>query len=535
MPEDRGKRVSFAQQVGEEGETFFAHWATKHRLTLSKPVRDIGLDYLCQVLAPVKGSKSLEGTGSVLGAQCKAVAKSKHPRIILERIDAVDILRQNQATCLFGVQLDTGKVFFLFLDFWLMDKLKAFLDGTNATLTIPYSDLYTGTKVFLEQLAPFINPFVQNRLRLHRENQRLRRAIPGSVFSLRSSNTESIAHVQVPRLTQAYVIDPGASVSARLQIFERGYIDPNTQGVSLHPEIERLLRQTDSRALLLQGIVGAFVTVRIQAGDQEASAEFEVRLFDDETSFVHKAGLRLTFSAARKDSRGYIHQFEFNLFDPDEPFSWDSNAVEFFALFKPDAKIILPSGSEFPLKMFGQSVEQFGFAIETFKKIDEGLETDSSFALVDLKDEEVANSLNFFNAFFFENITADQMVQAFLFGPAADMRPEDLVTERVDIRLPIAVNWKSTGAVVWIDGEADAFLFDKKLCGFRLLQQNGWSVLKRERFEKSVHPEAWFYEDWPPIPIAALKVGVTNFTHEGRRLPFEAEISRRPNPDLEQD
>ncbi len=91
MPEDRGKRVSFAQQVGEEGETFFAHWATKHRLTLSKPVRDIGLDYLCQVLAPVKGSKSLEGTGSVLGAQCKAVAKSKHPRIILERIDAVVI------------------------------------------------------------------------------------------------------------------------------------------------------------------------------------------------------------------------------------------------------------------------------------------------------------------------------------------------------------------------------------------------------------------------------------------------------------
>lgn len=532
MPEERGKRVSFAQQVGEEGETFFAHWATKHRLTLSKPVRDIGLDYLCQVLAPVDGSRSLEGTGSVLGAQVKAVAKSKHPRIVLERIDAVDLLRQNQATCLFGVQLDTEKVFFLFLDFQLMDGLKSFLDGANETLTIPYLALSTGTKPFLEQLGRFINPFIQNRLRLHRENQRLQRAIPGSVFSLRSSNTESIAHIQVPRLTEAYVIEQSATSAARLHLFERGYIGPNIQGVSLHPEIDRLIRETHSTALLLKGISGEIVNLRVQSDGKEAAAEFELRHFGDEIALVHEAGLRLTLSEARKDASGYVHYLESALFAPETPFIWTAKAREFFSLFQPKARIILPGGSEFPLKAFGESVEEFAFVIDTFHKIEERLEISSGFSLVDLKDEEIAHSLNFFNAFFFENISAINMVPPFLIGPAADMPPEQIPTERVEIRLPIALNWKTTGFLLWIEGETDAFLFEDKLCGFRLVKQNGWSISKHERFQKSVHPEAWFYEDWPPIAIGSIKVGVTSFKNEGRQLPSQAKIRRRSESDV---
>lgn len=69
MPENRGKRQSFAQQVGSQGKRFFAYWASQHRLNATKAQDDIGIDFLCLVLAPIEGSRSLEGVGSMLGAQ----------------------------------------------------------------------------------------------------------------------------------------------------------------------------------------------------------------------------------------------------------------------------------------------------------------------------------------------------------------------------------------------------------------------------------------------------------------------------------
>jgi hypothetical protein len=115
--EGPGKRMSEFQQIGKLGEDYFQYWAATHHINATKAAFDIKIDFLCQGLAPVPGSKSVEGTGSMFEAQIKTV-QSGGPlsRVVLERKDATDLLRQTQATSIFAVQLDSHAVFFKFLD-----------------------------------------------------------------------------------------------------------------------------------------------------------------------------------------------------------------------------------------------------------------------------------------------------------------------------------------------------------------------------------------------------------------------------------
>lgn len=68
-PVDRGKRLSRSNIIGDEGELLFRRWALKHQLTANKVTQDIGIDFFCQVMAPVSDSTSVEGKGPVLGAR----------------------------------------------------------------------------------------------------------------------------------------------------------------------------------------------------------------------------------------------------------------------------------------------------------------------------------------------------------------------------------------------------------------------------------------------------------------------------------
>jgi hypothetical protein len=112
---DRGKRLSRSNVIGKQGELAFAQWALDHHLSPNKAESDLGVDFFCQVMAPVPGSKSIEGAGPVLGAQVKTVEEEEKPRLKLSRIDATDLLRQTQATCLFGLRLSDCRVRFQFL------------------------------------------------------------------------------------------------------------------------------------------------------------------------------------------------------------------------------------------------------------------------------------------------------------------------------------------------------------------------------------------------------------------------------------
>lgn len=133
---ERGKRLSRSNVIGKQGELAFQAWALDHHLSPNKAETDIGLDFFCQVMAPVAGAASIEGAGPTLGAQVKSFDDDEKPRLKLSRIDATDLLRQTQATCLFGLRLADSSVRFQFLTNEFMDRLLDFLDTDHEHFSI---------------------------------------------------------------------------------------------------------------------------------------------------------------------------------------------------------------------------------------------------------------------------------------------------------------------------------------------------------------------------------------------------------------
>jgi hypothetical protein len=510
-PVDRGKRLSRSNIIGEEGELVFRRWALKHQLTANKVKQDIGIDFFCQVMAPASGSTSVEGKGPVPGAQVKTVEDGEDARLIINRIDATDLLRQTQATCLFGIRLSDQSVHFQFVDRNFIDRLVAFLDTENDQLTTSYKTLAADSALFLRLLNRYTNPFEQIQLRLYLIQQRISSGIPGSRFSVVSTSEETRSLVGVPWIPSAFSIDEKARDQIRFKFLREGIIDPDQEGIELHPVIGQALSETNSSAALLSGKGAVMTKVRVRLGDATAVQPFEYREFGTEKSFVHRSGLRITMDrATQKLSDGHhYHSLESEVFRPRRPTSLTGTAFNFFRLFRPGAIIELQHGWEAALETFGKSLTSLGDAVNAWP------------------DEEFSRTAWFIEALLIRNQPIGMLANGFLIGPAADQPLNQLPTTAVLANIPIALNWKDTGIVVWLECEATAYVFEDLICGFQLKEQTSWRIQKTRRFDKSIYPEVWFFQDWPALPIREGLSGISNWTYAGiAQRPFEAKIRR---------
>lgn len=518
--------MSKSNQTGNQGEEYFAYWASKHRLAATKAKTDIGVDYLCQVLAPVDQSESWESSGSMIGAQVKTVASSSNPSLTLDRTDATDLLRQAQATCLIGVLLATEEVYFRFLDEAVIDLLLDFLSKKGKSIAFNFDQMSNDPKAFEAALPDITNSFRQSQLRVYLLKQRIHRAIPGSDVEVVSGSQATTSHLRVPSINDVFSIRPEARASVRAQVFEDGLINPNTVGVDFHDEIRRLIAQTRSRHVTIMGAAETLETVSLTLGADTAKQTFALRQFGDEWALVHEAGLRLTLSAARKTKNGYVHFMESTIFAPKFAPPLNKAAFRFFSLLKPGASLRIGQGKAFPLATFGASAETIGPAVEAYALLADGLEIGpSNFQLSDLLNEEFARTLFVLDQLLLKGATLAHLLPGFIIGPGAHNPKKKLPTEPVEARIPLVLNWKDSGIEIWVECDAEAFIYGTKICGFRVVGQRGWKIQKTERWNKSIYPEAWFFSDWPPIPIGSKVKPVSNWT-PGEGLPLEAEIRR---------
>ena len=527
---DRGKRLSRSNIIGEDGELLFRRWALKHQLSANKANQDIGIDFFCQVTAPVPGSTSVERQGPILGAQVKTVEEGEDARLIIDRIDATDLLRQTQVTCMFGIRLSDDSVHFRFVDRTFIDRLIAFLDTENDQLTISYKTLADDSALFLRLLKRYSNPFEQTQLRVYLIQQRVKSGIPGSRFSVDSTGEETRSIVAVPWIPSAFAIDEKARDQVRLKFLREGMIDPEQDGVELHPVIGQALRETNSSAAVLSGIGAVVAKVKVRLGDTTAVQPFEYREFGTEKNFVHRSGLRITMDRATKEllDGHHHHSLESEVFQPRRPMPLAGTAFNFFRLFQKGATIELQPGWEVPLETFGESLTSIGEAVSAWPDLCKALKlTVQRLCLGDLHDEEFSRTAWFLEGLLIKNLSIGTLANGFLIGPAADQPFDQLSTIAVIADVPIALNWKDAGTVVWLECEAIAYFFEDLICGFHLKEQTSWRIQKTRRFNKSIYPEIWFVRDWPALPVREGLSGVSNWTHDGKtRRSFEAKVQR---------
>jgi hypothetical protein len=151
--------------------------------------------------------------------------------------------------------------------------------------------------------------------------------------------------------------------------------------------------------------------------------------------------------------------------------------------------------------------------------------------LGDLHDEEFSRTAWLLEALLIRNLSIGMLANGFLVGPAADESSDQLSTTPVLANVPISLNWKDVGIVVWLECEADVYLFEDLICGFQLKEQTSWQIQKTRRFEKSIYPEVWFIRDWPALPLREGLSGIISWNYDGTaKHPFEAKVRRVAEP-----
>jgi hypothetical protein len=515
---DRGKRRSLSQRVGKEGEALFVRWAVRRGLTANPTTDDFGIDFFCQVLKPVDAMASEESTGRIVGVQVKASESDPDFRIRLDRVDGADLLNQTQATCLVGICLVDNLVRFRFIDPQLIDSLLEFLASAEQTWSMSYNTMEADEEVFRKQLEHFTDPYVQSRLRLYLVRSRLSSSIPGAALSVHQSSTETVSHLSIPWIGSAFEIDPSTRDSVRVRVFDRGEAPPSVPGVQLKPEVLRALGKVGEGFGILSGRQQENEKLTVEYKDEHASVTFKVRHVDDEWAYVHPAGLRLVFSEARKDDTDtWTHELSFDLFPPMPRRAVRGPILKFLRLLRPGARLVLGRDLRVRVERFGKSLGRIGASVSAAVSVFTLLKRDSAeFCLVDLKDEEFGRALGFLDSFLLEGVRTESLIPQFVIGPMANLAPEDIPSEPAEITLPIVLNLKGEGIVVWVDCSGLVFMDGTQCCGFRIERQGDWRVQRTGVFKKSVFPEVWIDKHWPAIRIGELEPGVYSLPPDRR-------------------
>jgi hypothetical protein len=480
-------------------------------------------------MSPVPGSASIEGAGPVLGAQVKTVDDEEKPRLKLNRIDATDLLRQTQATCLFGIRLSDKSIHFQFLTKEFIDQLLSFLQTAGDEFSIAYENMSNGSALFHRLLQKYTNPFEQLQLRIHLIKRRVVTAISGADLMVQSTNEDTVCHVYVPRASSAFTIDPSVREKVRLQVLREGKVDPRVGGVKLHPVILDALKETRSSVLNLVSASTERIRIGIRWQGKSATQQFERHVYETEVAYVHRGGLRLTMDTKpKKVGDVHVHAMESELFHPPHRVPLSGTVLTFFRLFRPGAILSLGSGRDLPLSAFGDNLERIGDAVDSIPDLCQSLGLPlSRVVLADVKDEEFARTSWFLEALLLKGVPLGQMVSGFIVGPAADLPIEQVPTVPISISLPLVLNWNDTGILIWMECDGEGFLQEDLFCGVRIRQQNSWSIHKTKRFQKSIYPEMWIAKEWPAIPVGSRMYEKQNWTYDPTKtLPMEAVIRK---------
>jgi hypothetical protein len=141
--------------------------------------REYGLDFFCEVFEKI-GHDAEEVSGSVLGVQVKSTAAERSPSIALDRVDAVNLVRQQQATCLIGIAINQEDIHFRFRDEQFIDCLFEFLASNREKLKLKLSAMDTEIKSFRRDLANAVKRSTLNRLKIYHAEQISRLTVPGA-------------------------------------------------------------------------------------------------------------------------------------------------------------------------------------------------------------------------------------------------------------------------------------------------------------------------------------------------------------------
>ncbi|OGF01588.1 MAG: hypothetical protein A2509_03075 [Candidatus Edwardsbacteria bacterium RIFOXYD12_FULL_50_11] len=497
----RGKRRSPSQLIGIKGEKIFEDWATNRRLTTNKAEEDYGIDYFCQVFNPFV-NRANEITGHTLMVQVRSIEGSSKKRITLNKIDAENLLRQSNATCLIGVNIINRMVHYRFLNKEFIDKLIDFIGSGNSTYSINLDEMESDFNIFDELLTYHTKPGVIHGLMLYKNEKQINQAIPGATVTMHQSRDSSYAIIDLPWINSVLNIQPELFSEVRSLIFEQGKQPHELPGVDIDPEIYKILDLVDGEVYISGGSEKE-ANLTVEYNGIKASEKFIYRRLRDERAFTHPIGLSLRISDRRKKGDIFIHELECCLFDSTMSLGSNHDMLAFLKLLNEGAKFELDGEPFLKIDDFGKRASHIGQAIISLENITKYLNISmEDYFLNDLLNEELDRSVYLLEAVCIKKEAINKYIKGFIYGPLADGNIDEIKTKEGLFEVPVVLNLKNKGVVLWIKVKGILYIdAEGKISGFRFDEQISWKYMITERMNKSVYPELWVINEWPPIEL----------------------------------
>lgn len=516
-----GKRRSTANRIGAKGEAMFKAWAVDRGLSANKVDEDFGVDFLCEHLVSEGGGVE-RATGAVLAAFVRSTKGKSRPRILIDKDDAARLVESDLPACLFGVNTATGDVRFYFRTESALKSLLAFLGGTAASKSFPLERMAADASEFDELLRKYVRPAVQARLRLLRAELWVQHGLGAAHVELHQTTTGSDALVLLPWVGTAFEFDDDEDrEDARARVFGKG--EPphlGLPGARLSQYLAPLLDLTETRLFLGGGLEDETTLTVTTAGSSE-TIPVTKRTLDDEIAFTHPCGLCFSMSGVRWVDGQPLHYLRFDVYpEPEVLLGGDEALLRLLRGLKPGAEVSFGSKGPMPIERWPDSMV-VGPGVEALVAVckTHGLDL-GEFSLADFTDEEFGGALGCLEALTVQSVPLNRLMPGFVFEQACPGPGKWPRTEPVYLRVPLVMNLKTRGVIVWIEGDGDFFLTeDGKVCGVRFGEQHEVEVeFLDERFEKPIEPELWLYEDWPALPLPRSQVAGLEASNDGHVL-----------------
>jgi len=351
--------------------------------------------------------------------------------------------------------------------------------------------------------------------------------VPGSRVSFLQTDLRGIALVQVPLITAALDVGSAAQRDAAKIVFEDGEVPADASRFPLHPAILPLADLVNG-TIVLEGLMERSVSLTVRAPDRAPiTIPAALRSIGDEMGYVLRCGLYLTFSAARRKDKEFVHEFDYGIAVKNvEALSKVPDEVEFLKALRDGAQIMSGDRSGVPIDHWGY-LRYLGPDLERFEK---------SMAHVSLPIDELrladVVAIPFMIgtgilAAFMDGYGIDQICPGFIFEePLNGAEPDETHWRPCSFEVPIVMNLGKSGLIVWSSGAGSVYVAHGVICGFRPERQVKWWFEKRDsRFSEIDAPQLWLYKDWPGVPLGGT--GKQAATYRGGELPFAGTLTYR--------
>lgn len=501
--ERSAKRRTRSQRIGEKGEALYRAWAIDVGLTSQKVEQDYGVDFFSQVLKDI-GKGIEEVTGMVLAVQVRSVEGNTRKRIKLDRADAENAVRLNIPYCLVAIDVSHGTIHHRFLDETFLRELHEFLCSDHQYLTIRVSSFVSGNDKFRTDLAQASEQGRQYRLRVLKTELKIASDIPGATLHVMQQSGFGVATIHLPWITQAFSIDSETQAKATEFVFDRGRLPPFD-----HPEIGirkvfKEVADVTSGPVLLQGFFEEERILFVENDGKSYTAPFRLRHVGDERAYVAESGLVLVISGPRVIKGLHSHQLSIRITKTNAtPLFKCTTSREFLTNLQPGSVLNEVGREGIPISNW-PNLDKIGPAVDAIFAINASLSIDLEDVLLgDITDEEFGRSISLLHALT-AGIGVERFLPGFLAGPGREQPYDESNWRRAGFRIPIALNLRNNGIIVWITGRGSVYVTSDPplICGFRAEHQDTWQIdIKDSRLPVGPAPVAWVTTDWPGIPV----------------------------------